>query len=399
MKILVINAGSSTLKFQLLNSETKEVVAKGNVERINEGKSFLRYKANGVENIYEKPISNHKEAMEIVLEKLTDKEVGVINSINEINAFGHRVVNVGEDYFDSCLVTRETVEDFKTKVDFSPLHVPGAISGIEACLEVCPNTPNVAVFDIGFHKTLPEYVYRYAIPKRYYTDLKIRRYGAHGTSHKYVSQRCADLMGKNIEDLKIVTCHLGSGASITAVKGGKSFDTSMGFTPLEGIMMNTRSGDIDPAVIEFICNKEGKTVSEVIRILNKESGLIGANGKCSDMREVLENINDKDVKTSLDMYNHRIKKYLGAYAAVMGGLDAIVFTAGVGEHTPEVREAVTDGLEFIGVKVDHDKNFNAKRGAEVEISTDDSKVKVFIIPTDEELMIALDTEKIVSQLK
>lgn len=399
MKILVINAGSSTLKFQLLNSETKEVVAKGNVERINEGKSFLRYKANGVENIYEKPISNHKEAMEIVLEKLTDKEVGVINSINEINAFGHRVVNVGEDYFDSCLVTRETVEDFKTKVDFSPLHVPGAISGIEACLEVCPNTPNVAVFDIGFHKTLPEYVYRYAIPKRYYTDLKIRRYGAHGTSHKYVSQRCADLMGKNIEDLKIVTCHLGSGASITAVKGGKSFDTSMGFTPLEGIMMNTRSGDIDPAVIEFICNKEGKTVSEVIRMLNKESGLIGANGKCSDMREVLENINDKDVKTSLDMYNHRIKKYLGAYAAVMGGLDAIVFTAGVGEHTPEVREAVTDGLEFIGVKVDHDKNFNAKRGAEVEISTDDSKVKVFIIPTDEELMIALDTEKIVSQLK
>ena len=399
MKILVINAGSSTLKFQLLNSETKEVVAKGNVERINEGKSFLRYKANGVENIYEKPISNHKEAMEIVLEKLTDKEVGVINSINEIDAFGHRVVNVGEDYFDSCLVTRETVEDFKTKVDFSPLHVPGAISGIEACLEVCPNTPNVAVFDIGFHKTLPEYVYRYAIPKRYYTDLKIRRYGAHGTSHKYVSQRCADLMGKNIEDLKIVTCHLGSGASITAVKGGKSFDTSMGFTPLEGIMMNTRSGDIDPAVIEFICNKEGKTVSEVIRILNKESGLIGANGKCSDMREVLENINDKDVKTSLDMYNHRIKKYIGAYAAVMGGLDAIVFTAGVGEHTPEVREAVTEGLEFIGVKVDHDKNFNAKRGAEVEISTDDSKVKVFIIPTDEELMIALDTEKIVSQLK
>lgn len=399
MKILVINAGSSTLKFQLLNSETKEVVAKGNVERINEGKSFLRYKANGVENIYEKPISNHKEAMEIVLEKLTDKEVGVIGSINEIDAFGHRVVNVGEDYFDSCLVTRETVEDFKTKVDFSPLHVPGAISGIEACLEVCPNTPNVAVFDIGFHKTLPEYVYRYAIPKRYYTDLKIRRYGAHGTSHKYVSQRCADLMGKNIEDLKIVTCHLGSGASITAVKGGKSFDTSMGFTPLEGIMMNTRSGDIDPAVIEFICNKEGKTVSEVIRILNKESGLIGANGKCSDMREVLENINDKDVKTSLDMYNHRIKKYIGAYAAVMGGLDAIVFTAGVGEHTPEVREAVTEGLEFIGVKVDHDKNFNAKRGAEVEISTDDSKVKVFIIPTDEELMIALDTEKIVSQLK
>lgn len=399
MKILVVNAGSSTLKFQLLNTETSEVVAKGNVEKIGEGNAFLRYKANGVENIYKSDINNHKQAIEIVIEKLTDSEVGVIGSISEIDAFGHRVVNVGEDYFDSCIVDRNTVEDFKTKVDFSPLHVPGAISGIEACMDVCPNTPNVAVFDIGFHKTIPEYVYRYAIPKRYYTDYKIRRYGAHGTSHKYVSQRCADLMGKNIEDLKIITCHLGSGASITAIKNGESFDTSMGFTPLEGIMMNTRSGDIDPAVIEFICNKENKTACEVVRMLNKESGLLGVNGKVSDMREILENMDNPDVKLALDMYNHRIKKYIGAYAAALGGVDAIVFTAGVGEHTPEVREAVTNGLEFLGVKVDHEKNFGAKRGAEVEISTNDSKVKVFIIPTDEEYMIAKETEKIVTSLK
>lgn len=399
MKILVVNAGSSTLKFQLLNTSTNEVVAKGNVEKIGEGSAFLRYKAHGKENIYNGDINNHKQAIEIVIDKLTDKEVGVISNISEIEAFGHRVVNVGEDYFDSCLVNRDTVADFKTKVDFSPLHVPGAIAGIEACLDVCPNTPNVAVFDIGFHKTIPEYVYRYAIPTKYYTDYKIRRYGAHGTSHKYVAGRCADLMGRPLEELKIITCHLGSGASITAVKNGESFDTSMGFTPLEGIMMNTRSGDIDPAVIEFICNKEGKTASQVITMLNKESGLLGINGKISDMRDLLENLDNPDIVLALDMYNHRIKKYIGSYAAVLGGVDAIVFTAGVGEHTPEVREAVTNGLEFLGVKVDHDKNFGAKRGAETEISTDDSRVKVFIIPTDEEYMIAQETEKIVASLK
>ena len=399
MKILVINAGSSTLKFQLLNTETNDVVAKGNVEKIGEGNAFLRYKANGVENIYNADINNHKQAIEIVLEKLTDAEVGVIGSIAEVEAFGHRVVNCGEDYFDSCIVDRAVVEDFKSKVDFAPLHVPGAIAGIEACLDVCPDTPNVAVFDIGFHKSIPQHVYRYPIPKRYYTDYKIRRYGAHGTSHKYVSLKCAEIMDRDIEDLKIITCHLGSGASITAVKGGESYDTSMGFTPLEGIMMNTRSGDIDPAVIEFICNKEGKTASEVIKILNKESGLLGVNGQISDMRELLENLDNPDVVLGLDMYNHRIKKYIGAYAAVLGGVDAIVFTAGVGEHTPEVREAVTDGLEYMGIKVDHDKNFGAKRGAITEISADDSKVKVYIIPTDEEYMIAQETQKIVTSLK
>lgn len=399
MKILVINAGSSTLKFQLINMDNMDVIAKGNVERINEGKSFLKYKTSNCDEKFEREIKNHKDAMAIVLEKLTDKNIGVIKDINEIGAFGHRVVNVGEDYFDSCIVTKEILEDFKTKIDFSPLHVPGAIAGLEACFEVSPNIPNVTVFDIGFHKTLKPYVYKYAIPRRYYDEYKIRRYGAHGTSHYYVANRCADLMGKDIKQLKIVTCHLGSGASITAVKNGESMDTSMGFTPLEGVMMNTRSGDIDPAVIEFICNKEHKTVSELLKMLNKESGLLGATGKMADMREIIENLDDENVMEALDMYCHRIKKYIGAYSAIMGGVDAIVFTAGVGEHTPEVREKVTQGLEFLGIKVDNDKNYNAMRGAEVEISSKDSRVKVFVIPTDEERVIAEQTLNLVKSLK
>lgn len=399
MKILVINAGSSSLKFQLIDMDTKSVVAKGNVEKINEKGSFLKYKAKGEENIYNKDITNHSEGMELVLEKLTDERVGVVSSLDEIEAFGHRVVNVGEDYFDSTVVTPDVLEDFRLKADFSPLHVPGAIAGIEAAMHICPGKPNVAVFDIGFHKSIPEHVYKYAIPKRYYDTYKIRRYGAHGTSHYYVTQRCASLMGKDVNSLNMVSCHLGSGASITAVKNGKSFDTSMGFTPLEGIMMNTRSGDIDPAVVEYICNKEGKTASEVVKILNKESGLLGAIGTgMADMRDITANLNDPNVKMAFDMYCHRIKKYIGSYMAVLGGADAIVFTAGCGEHTPELREAVTDGLEFMGVKVDKEINKTAPRGEEVEISTRDSKVKVFIIPTDEEMVIAEETLKTINNL-
>ncbi|MBQ7352352.1 MAG: acetate kinase [Clostridia bacterium] len=399
MKVLVINAGSSSLKFQLIDMETKGVLAKGNVEKINEKGSFLRYKAKGEEHKYEKDITNHSEGMELVLEKLTDERVGVVSSLDEIEAFGHRVVNVGEDYFDSTLVTPEVLEDFRHKADFSPLHVPGAIAGIEASMKICPGKPNVAVFDIGFHKSIPEHVYRYAIPRRYYDTYKIRRYGAHGTSHYYVTQRCADLMGRDVNSLNLVSCHLGSGASITAVKNGKSFDTSMGFTPLEGIMMNTRSGDIDPAVVEYICNKEGKSASDVIKILNKESGLLGAIGTgMADMRDITENLNDANVKMAFDMYCHRIKKYIGSYMAVLGGADAIVFTAGCGEHTPELREAVTEGLEFLGVKVDKELNYGAPRGEEVEISTPDSKVKVFIIPTDEEMVIAQETLKTINNL-
>ena len=338
MKVLVINAGSSSLKFQLLDMEQQRVLAKGNVERINEGASFLRYKAKGVENKYDKDIKNHSEALAFVLEKLTDEQVGVVSSLDEIGAFGHRVVNVGDKYFDSVLVTKEILEDFKTKVDFSPLHVPGAIAGIEGAMKICPSKPNIAVFDIGFHKSIPEHIFKYAIPKRYYDEYKIRRYGAHGTSHHYVTLRCADLLGKNLEDLNMVSCHLGSGASITAVKGGKSFDTSMGFTPLKGIIMNTRSGDIDPAVVEFICNKENKTASEVIKMLNKESGLLGAIGNgMSDMRDITENLDNEDVKLAFDMYCHRIKKYICAYIGILGGVDAIVFTAGLGENAGQLR--------------------------------------------------------------
>ncbi len=396
MKILVINAGSSSLKFQLLDMENQNVLAKGNVERINEGASFLRYKARGVENKYDKDIKNHSEALALVLEKLTDKQVGVVESLDEIGAFGHRVVNVGDKYFDSVLVTNEILEDFKTKVDFSPLHVPGAIAGIEGAMKICPSKPNIAVFDIGFHKSIPEHIFKYAIPKKYYDEYKIRRYGAHGTSHHYVTLRCAELMGKKVEDLNMVSCHLGSGASITAVKNGKSFDTSMGFTPLEGIIMNTRSGDIDPAVVEFICNKENKTVSEVVRMLNKESGLLGAIGNgMADMRDIIENFDNKDVKMAFDMYCHRIKKYICGYIGVLGGVDAIVFTAGCGEHTPELREKVVENLEFMGIKLDNDKNYNAPRGEEFEISDKNSKVKIFIIPTDEELMIARECLKFI----
>lgn len=400
MKVLVINAGSSSLKFQLIDMENKSVIAKGNVERINEGASFLKYKAKGQENKYDRDIKNHAEALEIVLEKLLDKNVGVVNSLDEIGAFGHRVVNVGESYFDSTLVTPEVLEDFRHNADFSPLHVPGAIAGIEGAMATCPGKPNVAVFDIGFHKTIPEYVYKYAIPKRYYDDYKIRRYGAHGTSHYYVTQRCAELLGKKPEEINIVSCHIGSGASITAVKNGKSFDTSMGFTPLEGIIMNTRCGDIDPAVVEYICNKEGKTAGEVIRMFNKESGLLGAIGTgMADMRDITANLDDPNVKMAFDMYCHRIKKYICGYIGVLGGVDAIVFTAGCGEHTPELREAVTEGLGFMGIGVDKDKNYNAPRGEECDISTEGAKVRTFVIPTDEEMVIAEETLKTINNLK
>lgn len=397
MKILVINAGSSTLKFQLINMEDKNVLAKGNVEKINEEGSFLRYKANGKEIVVNQNFPNHAEGLKKVLETLTDKEYGVIDSLKEISAFGHRVVNVGDTYFDSCLVTKQVLDDFKSKVEFSPLHVPGAIAGIEGAMAVSADIPNVAVFDIGFHKTLPEYAYLYAIPKKYYNQYKVRRYGAHGTSHFYVSNRCAKLMQKNIEDLKIITCHLGGGASIAAVKNGKCIDTSMGFTPLEGLIMNARSGDIDPAVLEFICKKENKTISEMLKILNKESGLLGATGgKMSDMRDITSNLNDPDVKLAFDMYCYRITKYIGAYAAAMNGVDAIVFTAGCGEHTPELREQVCASLGYLGVQIDNDVNWHLERGKETLISASGSKVSVYVIPTDEEMVIAQETLNLIN---
>ncbi len=398
MKILVMNAGSSTLKFQFINMENKEVLAKGNVEKINESGSFLRYKAKGKEVIVDQDFANHAEGLKKVLEVLTDKEVGVINDLSEISAFGHRVVNVGDEYFDACLVTKEVLEDFKTKVEFSPLHVPGAIAGIEGAMAVNSSIPNVAVFDIGFHKTMPEYAYLYGIPKKYYENYKIRRYGAHGTSHYYVANRCAALMNKDIKDLKIVTCHLGGGASIAAVNGGKCMDTSMGFTPLEGLMMNTRSGDIDASVLEFICKKENISVSEMVRILNKESGLLGATGGVmADMRDITANLHKPEIKLAFDMYCYRIMKYVASYVGVLNGVDAIVFTAGCGEHTPELREQVCKNLTYLGVELNNELNQNPPRGQEVEISTVNSKVKVFVIPTDEEMVIAEETQKLIQK--
>ncbi len=400
MKVLVINAGSSTLKFQLIDMEDKNVLAKGMVEKINESGSFLKYKAKGEEFKFCKDIVNHRLALEFAFEKLTDNTIGVIGDLSEISAFGHRVVNVGESYFDSVLIDDKALEDFRLNADFSPLHVPGAIAGIEGAFGLFPNKPNVAVFDVGFHKSIPEHVYRYALPKKYYDLYKIRRYGAHGTSHYYITKRTAEILGKNIEDVNIISCHLGSGASITAVKNGKSFDTSMGFTPLEGIIMNTRSGDIDPAVVEFICNKEGKTASEVIKILNKESGLLGSIGNgIVDMRDITANINLPEVKLAYDMYCYRIKKYICGYVGILGGVDAIVFTAGVGENTPRLREDVLANLEFMGIAVDKEANNNLPRGQEGDISLRNSKVRVLVVPTDEEIVIAEETLKIVNKLK
>ena len=401
MKILVVNAGSSTLKFQLLNTETEELLAKGNVERIGDSKSFLSYKAKGMSEKFEEQINDHGDAMKLVINTLTDQKYGVIKSLKEIEAFGHRIVNAGDGYFDPTLVTEEVLADFKTRICFSPLHMPGAIAGIEGCFAISKTIPNVAVFDVGFHKTMPEYVYRYAIANRYYDDYKIRRYGAHGTSHYFVARECAKFLNKSENNLKIVTCHLGSGASIAAVENGKCKDTSMGFTPIEGIMMNTRSGDIDASVIEFICNKENRTISDVLTELNKKSGLYAINDGVSDMRDLTspEMKDNEKCKLSLQMYTYRVKKYIGSYVASMNGIDALVFTAGIGENTPELRESICENMDFFGIKIDNDKNWNAKRGEIVDISATDSKVKVLIIPTNEELVIAEQTEEVVKNKK
>ncbi len=396
MKILVLNAGSSTLKFQLLNTETEEVLAKGNVERIGEGKdvSFISYKANGNSTKNFEEVKDHKDAMKLLIRTITDEKIGVIKSINEVEAFGHRIANAGPKYFDPTRVDENVLKDFKDNIDFSPLHMPGGIAGIEACLELAPHIPSVAVFDVGFHKTMPDYVYRYAIDNKYYEKYGVRRYGAHGTSHYFVANECAKFLGKNIENLKIITCHLGGGASICAVNGGKSLDTSMGMTPLEGVMMNTRSGDIDASVVEFLCKKEGLTVEQVIKKFNKESGIHAINNGVSDMRELTDpaNINSESVQLALKMYAYRVKKYIGAYTASMNGVDAIVFTAGIGEYTPELRELILKDMEFLGVELDNEKNYGAPRGTNFVISGENSKVKVCIIPTNEELVIAKQTE-------
>ncbi len=395
MNILVINAGSSSLKYQFIAIESKTVLAKGLCERIGIEGSKISQKADGKPN-YElvQPMKDHADAIQMVIDALTSAEYGVIKSMDEIDAVGHRVVHGGELFNGSVLITEEVKKAMEDCIDLAPLHNPANLIGIAACEKIMPTTPQVGVFDTAFHQTMPEKAYMYALPYDLYKTHKIRRYGFHGTSHKYVTERAAAMLGKPVEELKIVTCHLGNGSSITAVDGGKSVDTTMGFTPLAGVAMGTRSGDIDPAIVTFLMDKENMTIDQVNNVLNKESGVYGISGLSSDFRDLEKGASEGDArcKLALDMFIYHVKKYVGAYAAAMGGLDAIVFTAGIGENTSIIRAGVTEGLEFMGVKID--AAANKMRGEEKDISTPDAKVRTLVIPTNEELMIALDTARL-----
>lgn len=398
MKILVINAGSSSLKYQLIDMQTEGVAAKGQCERIGIEGSVLTQKVPGKDElIVKKAMPTHVEAIQMVLDALIDPEFGAVKSMDEIHAVGHRVVHSAEDFDRSVVIDDEVMRIIRNNTDLAPLHQPANIMGIEACQKVMPNTPMVAVFDTAFHSTMPEYAYLYGVPYEAYKDWKVRRYGFHGTSHKFVSQQAAKFLGKDPKDLKIVTCHLGNGSSITAVDGGKSVDTSMGFTPLEGVPMGTRCGDIDAAVIEYLMAKGNMTVNETLTYLNKKSGMLGISGISSDFRDLCAAADEGNSRAqlALNVFSYRVKKYVGAYIAAMNGCDCIVFTGGVGEHTEIVREKVVGELSFFGVKLDHQLNNNGQRGIEREISTPDSKIKVLIIPTNEELVIARETKELV----
>ena len=393
MKVLVINAGSSSLKYQLLDTNTQEVLAKGLCERIGIDGKFT-YKAPGKETIDAKdvPMPTHSEAIQAVLDALVDPANGVVGSMKEIEAVGHRVVHGGETFASSVKIDGKVMAALEECIPLAPLHNPANITGIKACTAVMgPDVPQVAVFDTAFHQTMPPVAYTYALPYEYYQQDKVRRYGFHGTSHKYVTQRAADMLGKPIESLKLISCHLGNGSSIAAVNHGKSVDTSMGFTPLAGLPMGTRSGDLDAGILEFLMNKYSMDIKEMLNVLNKKSGVQGVSGVSSDFRDLgaaADNGNSR-AALALDMFAYSVKKYIGSYAAAMGGADAIIFTAGVGENDGPCRMAIASGLEFMGVKMDADAN--NVRGKEAIISAIDSKVKVLLIPTNEELMIALDT--------
>ena len=398
MNILVINAGSSSLKYQLLNPDTQEVLAKGLCERIGLDGKFT-YKPAGKEAVKDADVSmpTHSEAIQTVLNALVDPKNGVIASMKEIDAVGHRVVHGGEKFAQSVLITDEVMAAIEECNPLAPLHNPANIIGIRACQALMPGTPMVAVFDTAFHQTMPPVAYTYALPYEFYEQDKVRRYGFHGTSHRYVSARAAAMLGKPIEELKIITCHLGNGSSVAAVDCGKSVDTSMGFTPLAGVPMGTRAGDLDAGILEYLMGKHGYDMKEMMTILNKKSGVLGISGVSSDFRD-LENAakeGNQRAELALEAFQYSVKKLVGAYAATMGGVDAIVFTAGVGENDAATRMAVASGLEFMGVKMDAEAN--NVRGKETVISAADSKVKVLLIPTDEELMIAMDTAEIVGK--
>ena len=397
MKILVINAGSSSLKYQLIDMETEKMLAKGLCERIGIGGSLLKAKGNGKEKVYEQDMPNHKVAIQLVLEALLDKEIGVIKSMKEIGAVGHRVVASGEYFKKTTLVTPEVLKTLEEKTfELAPLHNPAAVTGVRACMDVMPGTPMGLVFDTSFHVTMPPKAFLYGIDYEDYKKYSVRKYGAHGTSHKFVSQEAAKFLGKKPEQLKIVTCHLGNGSSITAVDGGKCLDTTMGFTPLAGVLMGTRSGDIDASAVEFLARKKGLSHADAINYLNKKCGVAGISGVSSDFRDLIagEEAGNERCALALDMFAYQTKKFVGAYAAAMGGLDCIVFTAGIGENTPTVRADVCHGLEFLGVKFD-DKANDAKNDGSIRVlSTKDSKVAVLVIPTNEELVIARETAEL-----
>lgn len=391
-KVIAINAGSSSLKFQLFEMPEKRVITKGLVERIGLPRALFNITADGHKQKEIMDIPNHAEAVRILLNKLTD--MGIIQSLDEINGVGHRVVHGGEVFTDSVIITDEVIEKIDQLSDLAPLHNPANVTGIRAFKEVLPDVPAVAVFDTAFHQTMPENSFLYSLPYHYYTDYGIRKYGFHGTSHKYVSQRAAELLERPIEQLRLISCHLGNGASIAAISGGKSIDTSMGFTPLAGVTMGTRSGNIDPALIPFIMEKTGKTADEVLDVLNKESGMLGVSGFSSDLRDIEEEAakGNERAELALEVFAGRIHKYIGSYAARMSGVDAIIFTAGIGENSPVIRGRVLRGLEFMGVYWDPARN--QVRGQETFINYPHSPVKVIVIPTDEEVMIAFDTVKL-----
>ncbi len=396
MKILVINAGSSSIKYQLINMNDESLIAKGLVERIGSESSVLTHKANGKATEIKKPLKDHAEGLELLLKALVDSEIGVIKSLNEISAIGHRVLHGGGKFNKATLVNDEVLRDLKSYIPLGPLHMPANIQGIEACKEVMPDKHNVAVFDTAFHASMPEYAYMYAVPYSWCKDYGIRKYGFHGTSHEFISKEIASAMGKKPEELRTISCHLGNGASVCAIKYGKCVDTSMGFTPLEGLVMGTRCGDIDPAVVEYAMDKTGKNVHEILDIFNKKSGLLGLSEISNDMRDVIKFANEGNQKAKLAVqkFIYSVKKYIGAYAAAMGGVDAIAFSAGTGENRAEIREGIMEDLEFLGVEMDNDANINFTRGENFKISKDTSKVAVYIIPTDEEMSIARQTKEV-----
>ncbi len=399
MKVLVVNAGSSSLKYQLFDMRKEKLLAKGNCQKIGETGSFFDFKKDGFKKEFQGDLKDHTVALKKVISVLMDKEIGVISSPDEISAIGHRVLHGGEIYKSSVVITPEVMKNLKKLVPLGPLHMPANILGIEVCQKVFKGKPNIAVFDTAFHSSMPESSYMYAVPYEWYTKYGVRRYGFHGISHNYIAQTVEKLEGR--KDLKIISCHIGSGASLSAIKNGKCVDTTMGLTPLEGLVMGTRSGDLDPAILEFVMEKEGMDIKTMLNTLNKKSGLLALSGVSNDCRDVEAEMakGNKRAKLAIDVFIHRIKKYVGAYSAVLGGVDVIVFTAGIGEKGPEAREAIMKDMEYLGVDFDYEANKNFKRGEICLISKPKSKVKVYVIPTDEELMIARNTKSLVKKLK